>query len=270
MDVTFPALSVYVSAFQIHANSLDWEPGLRAALAFFDQCVVAVNTSTDGTLATLQGVAATEPRLKVVTTDYAYTDIEFDGKVKDAALQACDGEVLVQLDLDERIPLNQRTLWRHYAAHLLTLPEVDCFMIPTVDLWGSMDTIRADAHIGSKFRMHKRGLHRGVLPEAWLPGRKHFRIDMSDSCEPLRSDNTLARAIAVVPYHLCHPAMTYMLNGWPYTVHAGYLSFDQRVRVNKAIWAEHWARRAGSPVDVVVDRATLESYPVIKHQLDLS
>lgn len=265
-----PTISAYCSAFNVHANGLDWEAGLRAALAFFDQVVVAVNTSTDDTLATLQGVAATEPRLKVVTTDYAYTDIEFDGKVKDAALQACDGEVLVQLDLDERITLNQRALWRHYAAHLLTLPEVDCFMIPTVDLWGSMDTIRADAHIGSKFRMHKRGLHRGVLPEAWLPGHTHFRTDMSDSTELLRPDNTLARAMQVVPYHLCHPAMTSLLNGWPYTVHYGYLSFDQRVRVNKAIWARHWEERSGRPENVAVDRAALEGYPVIRHQLDLS
>ncbi len=268
--MTTPTISAYVSAFNVHTNGLDWETGLRAALAFFDQVVIAANTSTDGTLAALQDVAVTEPRLKVVTTDYAYTDVEFDGKVKDAALQACDGEALVQLDLDEVVPLNQRALWRRYATELLALPNVDCFMFPSVDLWGSMDTLRADTRIGSKFRLHKRGLHRGVLPEAWLPGHKHFRTDMSDSCEALRADNTLARAAQVVPYHLCHPAMTQALNGWPFTVHRGYVSFDQRIRVNKAIWAKHWEARSGHPENVAVDKATLEGYPLIRHHLDLT
>lgn len=265
-----PTLSAYISAWNLLSNQFDYQTSLNRALAFFDEVVVAVNTSTDDTLAVLQAWAEKEPRLKIVSTSFAYADIEFDGKVKDVALQACTGNVLVQLDLDEYIPLSQRELWRACASQLLSVEAADCFMIPTIDLWGSTETLRADTSIGMKFRIHKRGLHRGVWKEAWNVNRKHFDTSKSDSCELLRSDGTLAHAMSVVPHQVLHPAMTMMLNGYPFTVHTGYLDFDQRIRVNKAIWAEHWELRSGHKEKVAVDKAALLGYPLIKHQLKLT
>lgn len=265
-----PTLSAYISAFNLVANGFDYEIALHRALAFFDEVVVAVNTSTDDTLACLQYVATIEPRFKVVSTDLAYTDVTFDGRVKDAALQACTGDVLVQLDLDEYPPPGQRDLWRRVATQLLASP-VDCFMIPTVDLWGSVDTIRADAPIGVKFRMHKRGLHRGVWREAWLSYGKRFDTSRSDSCELLQPDGSLARALHIVPTQFLGAATHRMLNGHPFTVHTGYADLNQRVRVNKAIWADHWTlRNGGHDARVAVDTDTLRGYPLIKHHLDLS
>ncbi len=285
MDMT---LSAYISAWDLVQNAFDYETALGRAVAFFDEVVVAVNTSKDDTLARLQALAARgqvghEPtpglyvgpsgewvKLRVIATDLAYTDITFDGRVKDAALQACTGDVLVQMDLDEFVPLNQRALWRRYAEELLTIPQADCFMLPSVDLWGSMDTVRADARVGTKFRMHKRGLHRGVWKEAWMGSRTHFDTSKSDSCELLDAKGDLVRAMAVVPPNLLHPSTLMMLNGYPFTVHTGYVSFDQRVRVNKAIWAEHWQLRSGHTENVAVDKASLEGYPVVPHRLALS
>ncbi len=267
-----PTLSCYISAFNLIQNGFDYETALRRALAFFDEVVVAVNTSTDSTFVALQSFADQIEhvgKLKVVQTDIPYTDITFDGRVKDAALQACTGDVMVQMDLDEFVPLAQRDLWRRIAAQLLAAP-VDCFMIPTVDLWGSMDTVRADAPIGLKFRMHKRGLHRGVWKQAWRNGRTTFDTSMSDSCELLTAQDDLARAVAVVPQGALHPACTQSLNGYPFTVHTGYVSFDQRIKVNKAIWAHHWELRSGHRENVAVDKRVLEDHPLIKHSLNLS
>ncbi len=283
-----PTLSAYISAFNLVQNGFDYETALRRALAFFDEVVVAVNTSTDDTLARLQalersgregreqdgvfiGPSGLWAKLKIVQTDIPYTDVTFDGRVKDAALQACTGEVLVQMDLDEYVPLNQRALWLTYAGRLLESPGVDCFMIPTVDLWGSMDTIRADTNIGTKMRMHRRGFHRGVWRRAWVAPGKLFRTDMSDSGELIDSKGELVRAAGVVPPQFLTPATHSMLNGYPYTVHLGYANLDQRVKVNKAIWADHWTlRNGGRDAKVAVDKAALQTYPLIKHRLNLS
>ncbi len=267
-----PTISAYISAFNVIQNGLDHLTPLRAALAFFDEVVVAVNTSTDNTLMAMQSLADQveyKGKLKVVTTDLVYTDVTFDGRIKDAALQACTGDILVQLDLDEVVPPNQYDLWRRYAQNLMARDDVDCFLFPTIDLWGSMDTIRADKGIGCKFRMHKRGFHRGVLQEAWMTEGKRFDTSRSDSCELIDSKGHLVRAMHIVPLQWLNPAMTMMLNGFPFSLHLGYVNFDQRIRVNKAIWADHWTlRNGGRDANVATTREALE-YPVMKHRLTL-
>ncbi len=272
MNLSPPTLGCYISAFRLLTNGFDYEKTLRGALAFFDYCTVAVNTrDDDGTLAALQALASTEPRLKIVSIDLSYDDVTFDGRLKDTALQACTGDVLVQMDLDEFVPLNQRAMWRVYADRLLTSPGVDSFMIPTVDLWGSMETIRADAAIGVKFRLHRKGLHRGVWKRAWVVQGKQFRTDMSDSGELITADGELVTSATVVPPQFYQPMTHSMLNGYPFTVHTGYASFDQRIRVNKAIWADHWRlRNAGADPKVALDKAPLQEYPLIKHSLNLT
>ncbi len=270
-----PTLGCYVSAFRLLTNGFDYERSLRAALAFFDYVTVAVNTrDDDGTLAALQSLADQidiSPRLKVVSVDLSYDDVTFDGRLKDAALQACEGDVLCQMDLDESVGPSQRALWRQYATKLLDSPGVECFMLPSVDLWGSKDTIRADKAIDLKFRMHRKGLHRGVWKRAWLVPGKLFRTDMSDSGEILTADRELAASVAVVPPQFLQPTTHAMLNGYPWTAHWGYADLDQRVRVNKAIWAQHWTdRNGGRDAKVAVDKAALQTYPLIKHHLNLS
>ncbi len=76
--------------------------------------------------------------------------------------------------------------------------------------------------------------------------------------------------MSVVPNAFLAPQYTAMLNAYPLVIHLGYVSFDQRVRVNKAIWAEHWTLRAGREAHVAVDTDALRGYPVIKHSLTLT
>jgi hypothetical protein len=270
--MTTPKLSAYVSAFNLLANGLPYEDPLRAMLAMFDEVVVAVNTSTDDTAATLRAFEG--GALKVVETSFAYTDVTFDGATKDVALQACTQEpdrVYVQMDMDEMVPLSQRDLWRRYAAELLAMPGVDCWMIPTVDLWGSMDTIRADRPLGVKFRMHKGGLRRGVWKQAWI-GRTRFDTSRSDSCELIDSRGELARTMHAVPPPFLQPALVSMLNGqYPYTLHLGYVSLEQRVRINRAIWADHWTlRNGGADAGVATRLDQLTDVPLVPHRLALS
>ena len=265
-------ISCYVSAFNLIKNGFDTLTSMNRLTDFFDEVVVAVNTSEDHTLRWMQNYAETKDDgiVKIISTNYLYTDVAFDGKVKDAALQATTFPIKVQCDLDEYVPQSQYLLWRKYAYALITRPDIQCFMIPSVDLWGSEQTIRADNNIGLKFRMHKEGLHRGVWREAWRDGHKHIDTSKSDSCELLNSEDNLAVSSPVVPYQYLTPSTHRMLGGFPYTIHTGYLSFDQRVRVNKAIWADHWPLRSGHPERVATTKEELDTVPVIRHNLSLS
>lgn len=267
-----PKLSAYVSAFNLIQNGFDVMEAMNRLVSFFDEVVVAVNTSTDETLHWMRGFEVTQQgKVKVVETSFAYTDITFDGAIKNAALQACSrGNVYVQMDLDEFIPMGQYNLWREYAAQLLSNPHVDCFMIPSVDLYGGMDTIRADKGIGVKFRMHKGGLRRGVWKEAWVNGCKNIDTSRSDSCELLTPKDDLAPSLPIVPPQFLAPTTSFLLNGYPFTVHTGYVSFDKRIQVNKAIWAEHWELRSGHREHVATDKKELDNMPLIRHSLKLT
>ncbi len=268
-----PKLSAYVSGWDLIANGFNYQSSLAAMVVFFDEVVVAVNTSKDDTLAALQTLAAAETsgKLKVISTEFSYTDVTFDGAVKNAALQACSQGpewVYIQMDLDEGIPPSQRAMWRDYAAQLLSMPSVQCLMLPSVDLWKNVTTIRADRPIGVKFRMHKGGLRRGVWKEAWLdPHHTRFDTSKSDSTELITDKGELPRAMRVVPEHYLNPAACFMLGQYPYVVHTGYLNYDQRIRVNKAIWKEHWELRSGRPENVATTIDELQDVPLIPHRL---
>lgn len=269
-----PVISAYVSGWNLLRNGFDYEDSLSRMIAFFDEITVAVNTSEDGTLAALEVLAAESGgKLRVISTDYSYTDVTFDGAVKNAALQACtQGEpnrVYCQMDLDERISQSQYALWRVAAEQLLSNPYIQCLLIPSVDLWGSMDTIRADRNIGVKYRLHKGGLKREVWKHAWVVPGKTFRTDMSDSCELVDNNGDLARAATVMPYNPITPAIVSLLREYPHVLHTGYANYDQRIRVNKAVWAEHWVLRSGHPENVATRIEDLTDVPLVKHGLPL-
>ena len=272
-----PKIAAYVSAWNLLQNGFDYQTSLRRMLDFFDEVVVAVNASSDSTLLTLQSFAdqiENVGRLKIISTSFSYTDVTFDGAVKNAALQACSKGpdwVYCQMDLDETVLPSQRAMWREYAKSLLLYSELDCFMFPSLDLWGSKDKIRADKSIGLKFRLHKGGLYRGVWKGAWIDAAyTRFDINRSDSCELIDEKSNLARAMPVVPPQYLHPASCFMLTSYPLVVHNGYLDYNQRVKVNKAIWAEHWKlRNGGNPAEVFTDVGDMRELSVVPHGLKL-
>lgn len=273
-----PKLAAYVSAWDLITNGFDYQSSLANMVAFFDEVVIAVNTSKDDTLAALRTLAAAPEsggKLKVISTDFSYTDVTFDGATKNAALQACSagfpGEwVYIQMDLDEAIPQSQRPKWTALAEQLVSMSSIQCFMLPSLDLWGSVKTIRADRSVGLKFRMHKGGLRRGVWKEAWLnPQHTRFDTSKSDSTELVTTNGDLALSMKIVPDHYLNPAACFMLSQYPFVVHGGYLNYAQRVRVNKAIWKDHWELRSGHPENVAITIDELTKVPLIPHRLSL-
>jgi hypothetical protein len=260
-------ISVYTSAFNLVKNSFNYQVTLDNFLSLADEVVVAVNTSEDDTLAQLKDFAVMHGALKVIETAFKYDDISFDGAIKNAALQATTHPVRIQMDLDETFVPSHKPRWRKYAQKLLD-SKVDCYLIPTIDLWGDCDHIRADKDTGYKFRMHKGGLKRGI----WYKARvgDYINTRMSDTGELLTMmDDLVENVESIVPSHYFHPLMVFMLNNYVFTVHHGFESFEQRVNVNKAIWKKAWEQRSGHQEDVALSVEELKRFPVIKHNLVL-
>ena len=259
-------LSVYTTLFNVIKNSFPWEDNVENFTKFADEVVIAVNKSEDDTLSIVNFFAKDHPNVKVVETNYKYDNIAFDGLVKDAALQATTQPVCIQMDADETFVHSQKPKWEYYAKELLN-SSFDCYMVPSIDLYGSIDKIRANQRIGLKFRMHKRGLKRGIWKAAWR-GEK-IDTGMSDTTELINQNNDLCNATSIVPEQSLFPIFNSELNKYIYTVHLGFLSFDHRISINKSLWAAHWELRSGHKENVATDLFSLENVPTIKHNLIL-
>jgi glycosyltransferase involved in cell wall biosynthesis len=262
--------SIYTSLYHIEKHSFPWRESLENFVQFAgddSEVVVAVNKSEDNTLAIIKEFAAQNPTVKIVETNYSYDNIEMDGLIKNAALQACTKEIRIQMDADEAFYLPSRPKWVQYAEELLK-SNIECLMLPTVDCFGAKDKIRADKNVGLKFRMHKKGLTRGVWKEA-KRGDK-INTSMSDTCELLRPNGDLAISSSIVSQTLLYPIFVPQLKDFIWTYHFGYLSFDQRVNINKKLWKSHWELRSGKREEVVTDIFELANVPTVAHNLPLN
>lgn len=262
--------SIYTTLFNIEKHNFPWCPSLENFVKFCkegDEIVVAVNKSEDNTLQIIKDFAAENPLVKVIETNFDYNDIEMDGKIKNAALQATKNKIKIQMDADEGFVLSQRQKWEEYAETLMNQPHVDCLLIPSVDLFGSKDKIRANHEIGQKFRMHKGGFRRGV----WNGARRGDKIDTSksDTTEIIDMNGDLVRSYPIVPPQNLHPLFCFGLNKYIFTIHFGYLSFEHRININNKLWADHWALRSGGQENVATRKEQLDLEPTIKHNLSL-
>lgn len=180
---------------------------------------------------------------KIVVSDVEFGDNQFDGKLKNLALQKTKtGSLKIQMDLDEIFVLSQFEKWQEYSKSLI---ESDCeaLFIPSVDLYGSVDRIKHGSDIGYKWRLHKDGLFRGVWPAAKINGT-FFDTSKSDSCELLTISGELAKTAHILPHGLTANQSVY-LNNYIYTLHLGYLSLQYREHINKRWWNKKWQERDG-------------------------
>jgi hypothetical protein len=225
-------LSIYTSAFNLHKNGFaDWEKSFESFSEFADEVVVAINTSEDSTLQSVEALPFSN--IRIVKCDIPYTDPLLDGKLKNRALQACSGDILVQLDMDEYIPLWQKDMWYSLGRYLLCFDGIDCFMIPSLNLYKDKNHYK---DISQKWYMHKRGLFRGPVNFA---RKKDGTIDTSksDGCELIDSNSNLVR--------WANTSHAIDNNDCPFVVHTGYLDLQARLKRNKEFWLQHWLTESG-------------------------
>ncbi len=229
------------------------------ASKFADEVIIAVNKSNDNTLDAIKSIQL--QNLKIIECDVSYEDPLLDGKLKNIALQNCSGDILIQLDLDEYIPLWQKPIWYAYAEHLLN-DSVSCYMIASINLYGDWKSYR---NITPKWYMHKRGLHRGPPTYARKPDGT-IDTSKSDTCELIDCNGNLvfSRQTSINIKDL-------ESNNTPFVVHFGYLDFDSRLERNKKFWHQHWRTESGGDaplhkVHMDIDEFTEE---IFKHNLKI-
>ena len=261
-------ISIYTSAFNVVKGDFDYKSAIENFCSFADEVVVTINTSEDKTLQVFQNLALLYKNLFILQTNFLYTDPGLDGKIKNAALQACTNDICIQLDLDERIPLSQKHLWYNLAGDLLNA-QSHAVMIPVIDLFKDSKNIKS---IGSKWYLHKRtGAYRGVVNFARL-ANGHHDTSKSDSCELIDGWGNLLPSIYLLnPQSDIHTKLLSIKQyNLPYVVHYGYLNLDRRVQLNKDFWANHWSVEAGKKVEVPLDVNFFNQVPIVEHNLSLS
>ena len=211
--------------------------------------------------------------LKVIVSDInPLKDNRFDGNLKTLAMKACSKDnLLVIADCDERFLLSQRPLWDSWGERLMAVQGCDGLMIPVLDLYGSRDTIRADQAVGLKFRYHKHTVDRRGVPSYAERANGFLATSQSDTTEPLTRTGQLASFGSVVQNPVVlRPQMVQGLKDVPFVVHEGWLDLERRAKIGREWWKPRWEERSGKTEDVPLDKAPLLSYPVIKHNLNLT
>jgi hypothetical protein len=253
--------SLYVSAFNIECGMFDWKDTLDKFSNFATELVVGTtNDSKDNTINLLKDYVDSKDNVKLVETDYRLDSALFDGQIKDAALQETTQPGKILLDLDEIIPLSQKNLWIKYFNILQKSPDIDGFLIPSINLCGSMNTYK---DIGYKFYLHKDGLKRGVWKYA-INKDESIDIMKSDTTEPLDKFGNLGK-FSMLPNNI----ETLRTGEVPYVFHKWAVDVDKRIEQNK-FWKPVWENRARKEVsNIVLDKKNIENIEVLEHNLPL-
>lgn len=228
-------ISIYTSAFNLIQNQFDYIPALQKFSVFAHEVVVAINTSQDNTLSAIRELSSELGNIKVVSCDFSYDDPWLDGKIKNYALQNTSQLIKIGLDIDEYIPLNQKSLWLNLADDLMSDQSM-CYMIPSVNLYKDWNHYYS---IGPKWYMHKRGLFRGPVNFA---RKSDGTVDTnkSDTCELIDKNGNLVQSrVFDTDIEILRQGKT------PYVIHTGYVNLEARLIRNKNFWSHHWLTESG-------------------------
>ena len=250
--------SSYTSAFNLVKMGFDWQNSILNYSQFMDEVVIAINTSEDDTFETVSKFLEEKGISNVILRQcsFDYSDLAFDGKIKNFALQHTSGDIKISCDIDERFPLYQKDLWRRVGNHLLSQIEISAFLIPSINLCGDIYHYK---DIGYKWYMHKDGLYRGIVNFAKKQDGK-IDTDRSDTCELIDANGNLVQALKF------DNSIEGLREGeTPYVFHYWAVDKDQRIKQNE-FWQPVWSNRAGKKIDNKTDFSKVQ---VFKHYLSI-
>lgn len=251
-------VSIYRSAFNLIENGfVYWQDSIRQSCEFADEVIIAVNKSKDNTLEEIQKLGF--DNLKIIDCDISYSDPLLDGKLKNEALQNCSGDILIQLDLDEYIPSNQKKNWIDLCQQFLNQDYFQSLMIPSVNLYGSWEKYK---DITPKWYIHKKGFFRGPVKYAV---KKDGTIDtkISDGCELIDYEGKIPTS-ALIP-----KSIEELRKHNIFVVHFGYLDFNARLERNKKFWSNHWLLESGGDLPAHKIHESLSDFDTESQQHNL-
>ena len=104
-------ISIYSTAFNVIEKNFDYKDAIRNFLYYADEVCLAVNTSKDKTLEVItKYVKDNNFNVKIIPTKFDYEDPFCYGKIVNAALQGCTGDICILQDFDERFGGDKKIL----------------------------------------------------------------------------------------------------------------------------------------------------------------
>ncbi len=234
-----PTVSIYSYCWQANVMKFDIKNALDNWALYSSEIVIAVNTSTDGTYETIEAYA----REKGYPVKLVRTEFDFDndglayGKVVNAALQACTGQLLIAQDLDERLRFGPE--FPSQAHAYLTGAGLKALMTPNIDLYGD---VKNYCRLGAKWQVHLPGIFRG-------PVRFGLKADGRPDYNKTSTDEAIDEKGQLVSYAQLFQGpedklIDYVNAGMLLTFHLGYTDLRDRIQ-RAAWWGPFWSRATG-------------------------
>lgn len=231
--------SLYSHGWNIIKYGFDYKNALDNWAEHADEIVVAINTSEDGSYEAIESYAKKKGYpVKMVSTTFDFSTDSFAyGKVVNAALQGCTGDIMIQQDMDERIRFSPDFI--DMAYKYLTSSGLKALMIPTIDLYMEKEKY---CRVGSKWYLHLPGLFRGAVGFG-------LKADGKPDYNKTSTDELINNKGELVPYAQLWQGKDEDLKGYVdagmmLVYHLGYLNLTDRVE--RAVWwKSFWERATG-------------------------
>lgn len=248
-----PLTSIYTTAFNLSKCEFwdDFHKFIVRNAPFADEIVVATLAQEEQEIWSFLARCFPNTNVRIAVANHlSYDSFALDGKLKDFALKSCDGDVLIQLDLDEYLQPNYP--WRSFfesRANLVLSSHV--LMLPSFNLIGD------ESHYSSitlKWYVHGREYSRGVQKHARLDNSKFpdwptsFNKEASDGCELLDKNGELPNKV-IQSVFLTQD--WHCLLGAPFIVHEGYLNLERKAKRNREFWRQTWTSYGGQEAEDV-------------------
>lgn len=234
-------ISVYSTGWDLLKHSFDYKGAIANWLTFSDEISIAVGTSTDGTFEALEAhVQDNNLPVSLIRTSFDFASDPFAyGKTENAALQNCKGELLIQMNGDERGRMD-RDILDMLGLKMIADPRIGAFFCPVINLYGSRDKY---LDIGYKWRIHRPGFFRGAVNFGIKPdGRPDYSKTSTD--ELIDRNGNLAPTVNLLPDLSIENMRAYVARGMPMAYHLGYVDFKERL--DRSIWwKQYWTRVTG-------------------------
>lgn len=248
-------ISVYSCAFNIidciKNNVYDFQSALENWSKYGDEIVIATpENETSDLVHIIAGIISDKSknysRVHIIPVEINMLEDQLSvGKLKNAALQNCNNELVIQQDLDERLG-GYPNSWKRVGKSLLLNEVVKAVFIPVVDLF------KDDKHyksLGQKWYLHKKtGTYRAPVFFG-IKEDGNIDTDKSDTCELVDKHNRLVPSVK----------LEFDLNDYPIfpiVFHYGHVDPTKRSAVNK-FWSEMWSFRKGENVEIETDEKKL-------------
>lgn len=233
-------ISIYSTAFNIIKNDFDYEDAIRNFLYYADEVCIAINKSEDNSSGVIKKfILDNNLNVKVIDTNFSYEDPFCYGKIVNAALQECTGDICILQDLDERFGGKKEYLIK-ICENFLKLDQVKALFVPVINLYGDLYHFK---DINFKWYIHKSGLYRGAVNFGIKDnGRPDYNKTSTD--ELIDSNSNLVPTLNVVQALGLNDPYQYIVNQYPFVYHLGYTDFHKRVKRNH-FWKNFWENATG-------------------------